>query len=156
MTRGGKVLSVMLVVLLGLWGCARGPVNHSAQAERLHSLESKCSKLESKCSKLDQDYRSVAKVRDQAFKQVAALEAERGRLQKDLAEKKIVIKERDVLRQQVSARTNERDNLQLRCDRMKKGLQSLLGQDDAMLPVPAAPTTTSTSTSTTLALPTQS
>ncbi|HTU17885.1 MAG TPA: hypothetical protein VMG10_07455 [Gemmataceae bacterium] len=147
MTRGGKVLSVMLVVLLGLWGCARGPVNHSAQAERIRTLESKCSKL-------DDDYRSVAGVRDQLRKKVDALEAERKRLQKDLADKKAVVKERDGLRQEVLARTSERDNLQLRCDRIKKGLQTLLGQDDAMLPAPAAPTTTSTST--TLALPTQS
>jgi len=149
MTRGGKVLSVMLVVLLGLWGCARGPVNHSAQAERIRSLESKCSKLAD-------DYSSVAGVRDQLRKKVAALESERGRLQKDLADKKTVVKERDSLRQEIVSRTSERDTLQLRCDRIKKGLQSLLGQDDAMLTVPAAPTATSTTTSTTLALPTQS
>jgi septal ring factor EnvC (AmiA/AmiB activator) len=144
MTRGGKVLSVMLVVLLGLWGCARGPVG---QSERIHSLEAKCSKLED-------DYRSVAGARDQARKQVAALEAERTRLQKDLAEKQAIIKERDALRQQIIVRTSERDNLQLRCDRLKKGLQNLLGQDDAMLPAPAAPTASSNNN--TLALPTQS
>src|SRR5690242_17551226 len=101
MSRGGKVLSVMLVVLLGLWGCARGPVGHSAQAERIHTLETKCAKLED-------DYRSVAGARDLARKQVATLEAERTRLQKDLAEKKAIIKERDVLRQQVTSRTSER------------------------------------------------
>jgi chromosome segregation ATPase len=137
MTRGGKVLSVMVVVLLGLWGCARGPVGPSAQAERIHTLETKCSKLED-------DYRSVAGARDQAFKQVKALEAERARLQKDLAEKH---RERDVLRQQVANCTSERDNLQLRCDRMKKGLQNLLGQDDAMLPTPAPTTTSNNNTS---------
>lgn len=149
MTRGSKVLSVMLVVLLGLWGCARGPVNHSAQTERIHFLESTCKKMED-------DYRSVASARDQARKRVDALETERTRLQKELAEKKAVVKERDVLRQQISARISERDTLQLRCDRMKKGLQSLLGQDDAMLPAPANPTATSTNTRSTLLLPTQS
>ena len=147
MTRGGKMLSVMLVVFLGIWGCARGPVGPSAQAERIHTLESKCSKLED-------DYRSVAGARDQARKQVAALEAERTRLQKDLAEKQAILKERDELRQQIATRTNERDNLQQRCDRMKKGLQSLLGQDDAMLPAPATPT--STHSAATILLPTQS
>lgn len=147
MTRGGKALSVMLVVLLGLWGCARGPVGQTGQAERIHSLESKCAKLED-------DYRAVASARDQARKQATALEAERTRLQKDLAEKQAILKERDLLRQQVSVRTSERDNLQLRCDRLKKGLQSLLGQDDASLPVPAAPTASSSNA--TLALPTQS
>jgi len=144
MTRGGKVLSVIVVVLLGLWGCARGPVGPSAQAERIHTLETKCSKLED-------DYRSVAGARDQASKQVDALKAERARLQKDLAEKQ---RERDALRQQVANCTSERDNLQLRCDRMKKGLQNLLGQDDAMLPTPA-PTTTSNNNTAPI-LPTQS
>jgi uncharacterized coiled-coil DUF342 family protein len=141
MTRGGKVLSVMLVALLGLWGCAKGPAGHSsAQTERLHTLETKCSKLED-------DYRSVASARDHARKQVAALEAERVRLQRDLAEKQAVLKERDTLRQQVASRTNERDTLQQRCDRLKKGLQNLLGQDDARLPAPA-PTSTSSTTAT--------
>lgn len=147
MTRGGKVLSVMLVVILGLWGCARGPAGNSPQTERIHSLESKCSKLED-------DYRSVAGARDQARKQLAALEAERTRLQKDLAEKQTLIQERDALRQQIVARTSERDTLQSRCDRLKKGLQSLLGQDDTQSPASAAPTASSNQT--TLALPTQS
>jgi chromosome segregation ATPase len=136
----------MLVALLGLWGCAKGPASHSvAQAERLHTLEAKCSKLED-------DYRAVAGARDQARKQLAALDVERTRLQKELAEKQVVLKERDTLRQQVSVRTSERDNLQLRCDRLKKGLQSLLGQDDAMLPV-SPPASAS---SRPLTLPTQS
>jgi len=64
---------------------------------------------------------------------VAALEAERTRLQKDLADAQAVARERDELRQQVSTRTSERDTLQQRCDRLKKGLQNLLGQDDAGL-----------------------
>src|SRR5690242_17303948 len=57
MTRGGKVLSVMLVVMLGLWGCARGPVGQSGQAERIRTLESQCSKLKD-------DYHAVAGARD--------------------------------------------------------------------------------------------
>lgn len=147
MTRGGKMLSVMLVVILGAWGCARGPVGPSAQAERIHTLESKCVKLED-------DYRAIAGARDQARKQVAALEAERTRLQKDLAEKQAILQERDELRQQIATRTNERDTLQQRCDRMKKGLQSLLGQDDAMLPAPVVPA--STQSAATMPQPTKS
>jgi hypothetical protein len=147
MTRGSKVLSVMLVAILGLWGCARGPVGQSATADRIRSLETKCTKLED-------DYRSVAGARDQARKQVDALKAEQARLQKELADKQAVLKERDDLRQQVSTRTNERDNLQQRCDRMKKGLQNLLGQDDAMLPTSPAPTAASSSAAP--VLPTQS
>lgn len=147
MTRNGKILSVMLVVLLGLWGCARGPVNQSAQAERIHSLETKCSKL-------NDDYHAVAAARDHARKQVAALESERTRLQKELEDKDVVLKERDNLREQMATRTNERDTLQLRCDRMKKGLQNLLGQDNALLPATSAPTSASRAASP--LLPTQS
>jgi predicted RNase H-like nuclease (RuvC/YqgF family) len=139
MTRGGQVLSVMLIVLIGLWGCARGPAGHTTQVERIHMLEAKCTKLED-------DYRSIASARDQARKQVAALETERKQLQKELADKLALLKERDALRQQIASRTSERDNLQQRCDRLKKGLQNLLGQDDAMLPLPAAPTAASNST----------
>ncbi len=144
MTRSGKALSVMLVALVGLWGCARGPVGQSAQAERIRSLESKCARLED-------DYRAVASARDQARKQLATLETEKATL---LTEKQSVVKERDSLRQQIATRTNERDNLKVRCERMKKGLQELLGQDDALLPVPAAPTATSNNTP--VVIPTQS
>jgi len=139
MTRGGKVFSVMLVAFLGLWGCARGPAGSSVQAERIRALETKCAKLED-------DYRSVAAARDQARKQVAALESEKARLQKELADKQALIKERDALRQQVAARTSERDHLKLRCERLKKGLQELLGQDDAMLANPEAPAAASVCT----------
>jgi TolA-binding protein len=148
MTRGDKMLSVLLVTILGIWGCARGPVGPAAQADRIRSLESKCSKLED-------DYRSVANARDQARKQLAALETERTRLQKEVADKQDVVKERDTLREQINKSTSERDNLQQRCDRLKKGLQNLLGQDDAALPAPAAPGTT-TSKNATQVLPTQS
>jgi septal ring factor EnvC (AmiA/AmiB activator) len=144
MTRSGKALSVMLVTLVGLWGCARGPVGQSAQAERIRSLESKCARLED-------DYRAVASARDQARKQLAALETEKANL---VADKQTVAKERDSLRQQIATRTNERDNLKVRCERMKKGLQELLGQDDALLPTPAAPTATSNNTP--VVIPTQS
>ena len=142
MTRGGKVLSVILVSALGLWGCAKGPTGHSAtQAERIRTLEAKCSKLED-------DYRSVASARDTARKRTAALEAERTRLEKELAEQQALAKECDTLRAQVTSRTGERDNLQQRCDRLKKGLQTLLGQDDAALtPPPSNPTTTLSSQS---------
>jgi hypothetical protein len=115
MTRGSKALIVLIVASLGVWGCARGPANQqSVQAERIKALEAKCGKLE-------EDYRSAAAARDQARRRLATAEEER-----DLA-----AKERD-------QRTGERDLLQSRCERLRKGLQNLIGQDDAMLhPAPA-------------------
>jgi hypothetical protein len=46
----------------------------------------------------------------------------------------------------MEVRTTERDMLQTRCEKMKKGLQTLLGQDDAVsTPAqPAAPAVSAT------------
>jgi hypothetical protein len=125
--------TIALVFVLGVWGCARGPVSgYAEQVERIRTLEGKCAKLED-------DYKAVAGARDQARRRVAALEEDTARLQKELADHQAVVKERDALKQVVEARTGERDVLQVRCDRLKKGLQSLLGQDDAMISPPATP-----------------
>ena len=123
MTRTSKVCIVLLVATLGVWGCAQGPANHSAQGEKIRNLESKCAKLE-------EDYRAVAAARDQARKRATALETD---LRKEAADRQAAARERDELRVQVKARTGERDTLQGRCDRLKKGLQNLLGEDDAAL-----------------------
>jgi predicted RNase H-like nuclease (RuvC/YqgF family) len=147
MTRFSKATIVMVVTACGLWGCAQGPAGSAAQAERLRALEAKCAKYE-------EDYRAVAAARDQAKKAAAGLEQEKVRFQKEVALKQDAEKERDELRKQIEARVGERDVLQARCDRLKKGLQSLLGQDDggntntASGPsVPAIPTSTNTTES---------
>jgi septal ring factor EnvC (AmiA/AmiB activator) len=131
MTRASKVGTIALVFVLGVWGCARGPANGNATlTERVQSLESKCAKLE-------EENKAVAGAREQLRRRVAALENDNARLQKELANHQAIVKERDALKQVVDTRTSERDQLQVRCDRLKKGLQSLLGQDDAMITPPA-------------------
>ena len=136
MDRGTFLLTVLVVATLGVWGCGQG--GSSSQAERIRALEAKCAKLED-------DYRAAATVRDQARKKTAGLEEERAELQKDLEDKgkqlQLVTKERDELRQNVEVRTTERDVLQTRCERLKRGLQNLLGQDDAVTPTAAPPVT---------------
>ena len=141
MNRISKPLIVLLVAAVGVWGCSQAnPGQSAAQAEQIKALQAKCNKLED-------DYKAAAAARDQARKRVATLEDERAQiddqvaqLQKEIEAGKLVIKERDDLRQQVDSRTGERDMLQTRCDKLKKGLQTLLGQDDA-LSIPARPAT---------------
>ena len=141
MNRISKPLLVLLVAAVGVWGCSQAnPGQSAAQAEQIKALQTKCNKLED-------DYKAAAAARDQARKRVATLEEERtqideqvAQLQKEVEAGKLVTKERDELRQQVESRTGERDTLQARCDKLKKGLQTLLGQDDA-LSVPARPAT---------------
>ena len=136
MHRTGKMFIVLLVTAVGLWGCSQATSGQaSAQADRIKALESKVGKLED-------DFESTAAAQS-ARKRVAALEEEhaqmeeqQAQMQKDIEAGKLVAKERDELRQQMESRTGERDLLQTRCDKLKAGLQTLLGQDDAM----AAPT----------------
>lgn len=125
MTRFSKSMIVMVVTACGLWGCARGPAGSAAQAERLRALEAKCTKYE-------EDYRAVADARDQAKKTVASLLKEKTRIEKELSARQDAEKERDELRKQLDARAGERDQLQARCDRLKKGIQNLLGQDEGV------------------------
>jgi chromosome segregation ATPase len=147
MKRAGKLLTVLVVGVLGVWGCAKGPANPSSPAEKIHALESKCADLE-------KDYRVAASACDDARKKATSLEEESKRIQKQLDDQKaqlqkeqevqkLIAKERDDLRLQIEARINERDGLQTRCDRLKKGLQNLLGQDDAAIasPSPTIPNT---------------
>jgi lysyl-tRNA synthetase class I len=133
MTRFTKATIVMVVTACGLWGCAQGPAGSAAQAERLRALEAKCAKYE-------EDYRAVAAARDQAKKLVVSLEHEKAQFQKELALKQDIEKESAELHKQIDARTGERDILQARCDRLKKGIQNLLGQDEG--PTAAGPALT--------------
>ena len=137
MSRTNKALSVFLVSILGLWGCAQGPSNSAAQTERVK-------KLEDKCARLEEDFRLRSIERDDARKQAAALEQdknqladERARLVKELDQLRLVVKERDRLRQEVEMKT-------ARCEKLKAGLKSLISEDDAMLTLPPTLTTAST------------
>jgi uncharacterized coiled-coil DUF342 family protein len=133
MQRAGKLLTILAVAALGLWGCAKNPANPGDQADGIH-------KLEKKCAALEKDSKALAAARDEAAKKAAALEDDSKQLQQQLKKeqeaRQQLAKERDDLRQQIESRTGERDALQTRCDRMKKGLQNLLGQDDAYLASP--------------------
>ena len=129
MTRASKALTVVVVAALGLWGCAQG--SNGDSAERIRQLENDCTRLK-------EDYRSVAGARDRLRQQVADLEGERERLQKDFEaqqalakDRAVLAKERDELVQQVGARTTERDSIQGQLDQVRKGLRSLLGQTEA-------------------------
>ena len=139
MSRFNKALSVFMVSILGLWGCAQGPANSSAAAENLKKLQDKYSKLEESYRVKLIEYTQVSKQAAGLEQDKTQLEEQRGRMQKELDQFKLVVKERDRLRQEVELKTTQRDSLQARCDKLKTGLKSLIGDDDAMLNVP--PTT---------------
>jgi chromosome segregation ATPase len=159
-----KISAVVLVVSLGIWGCARKPIENHSSNERIRSLEGKCVKLE-------QDFRIVAHARDRARKDLETAEKELSRLQRELPEREVLAKERDELREQLNAmatqrdqaektvakRTEEReqvrrelnvkiaefDTVTTRYDRLRKTLQTIVAQDDTCpqgVELPTAPT----------------
>jgi chromosome segregation ATPase len=125
------LLLLLVVVTLGLWGCAQGsgPAPGSA---RMRDLESRHAKLE-------EDYRGAVAARDQARKELEALEQERTALQQQLEQAN---KDREDLRQQVAARAGERDNLQASLIQLGKDLHSLAGRIDAAAGVHVSPPVT--------------
>jgi chromosome segregation ATPase len=130
MSRAGLTFSVFLGVLfLGLVGCGRTQTPTSASAaDRVKTLEARVARVE-------EDYRSAAATRDQARQQASQLQEQKTQLEEQLAkltaeleaQKTALAQEQNMVRQ----RTTERDTLQSRCEKLKKGLQTLLGQDDA-------------------------
>jgi septal ring factor EnvC (AmiA/AmiB activator) len=130
MSRAGLIYSLFLVgVVVALNGCNRAVTPQpSTSVERVRTLESRIARLE-------EDYRSAAATRDQARKQAAQLQEQKASLEQQLARitaeyeanRETLAQEQNLLRQ----RTSERDLLNSRCERMKKGLQSLLGADDS-------------------------
>ena len=140
MKSANKALLVLLaVVTLGLWGCAQG-TGHAPGSARVRDLESRHAKLE-------EDYRGAVAARDQARKELEALEQERTALLQQLEQ---ASKDREDLRQQVAARAGERDTLQAHLIQFGKDLHNLAGRIDAAVgtqvspPVATAPAPTET------------
>src|SRR5262245_40513931 len=100
-----KVVAVVVVVCLGLWGCARKPNQPAAANDRVHVLESRCQKRE-------QDCRAMAAARDKARKELAAMEEEVVRLQKEAADRAALAKECQNLRQQLKTGAAAREQMQ--------------------------------------------
>lgn len=114
-----KTVVAALVITLGLWGCSSNGPNPKVQAERIKSLEERLAKMEG-------DYQTILGHREELQAKVTALE------EKLVTHKKVVL-ERDELRNLSEQRKNERDALNIRCEMFKKGLQELIGQDEAMI-----------------------
>ncbi|MCC6417888.1 MAG: hypothetical protein IT429_06515 [Gemmataceae bacterium] len=117
------LLVLLIVVTVGVWGCAQGTGPGPVSA-RIRDLEARYTKLE-------EDYRVTVAARDQARKTLAVLQQERSGLIQQIDRLRQVVKERDELRQQLVSRTGERDALHGQMIQFSKDLQSLLGRIDA-------------------------
>ncbi len=126
MTRSHKGLGFLLVVMLGAYGCARGPAG---------SGDGRLAAAEAKAQRLEEDFRAAAAARDSFRQRLIAAEEKLSQAQSTATQDR---KERDAARAELKARTAERDNLQAQYDSFRGNLKELLGQAEAALANPDA------------------
>ncbi len=133
MNRSHKVLGFVLVVICGLYGCAKGPTSKGGSSE-------KNSPLEAKAQRLEEDYRAAAAARDQFRLKLLAAEEKHNHLQKQLEQtRQVAAADREVLTAEVQARLVERDTLAVQYDSFRRNLKDLLGQAETALANPVSP-----------------
>ena len=115
MMRTSHAVALMFVALMGVWGCARGP-SAATLAERIKSLETKCTRLET-------DFKAASIARDQLRVQLTQSEDQVAKLQP-------IIKERDELKVQLTMKATERDQILSQFDSFRQSIRDLLGQAD--------------------------
>lgn len=125
MSQYQKILAVLAVVMVGIWGCAQGPAG-GASAEKVKALENKVARLE-------EDFRAATAARDQFRKKLADTEAVAAQLRQEVDSLTPVVKERDDLQALLKVRTTERDQLTNQFDGFRKSLKDLLGATEATL-----------------------
>jgi len=113
---------VMLTTVLGLWGCTQNSSPATSSA-RLRELEARAARLED-------DYKTAVAARDEARKKVNLLEEQRAQLAQKVEQLQRIAKERDEMKQQLAARTAERDALQSGLVQFSRELQNLAAKVD--------------------------
>jgi septal ring factor EnvC (AmiA/AmiB activator) len=132
MPRQLRAIGFTLVLLLGVYGCAKGPGSASMTDHEGNGA---------KVKKLEDDYRAATAARDQFRQKLAYAEEQQVRTQKELERTRTAA---DALKGEVKARTAERDALQVQYETFRKNLKDLLGTADAAvgalnLPAPKPP-----------------
>jgi hypothetical protein len=134
MTRSHKIIVLLVVVGIGMYGCAKH-ANDSAKSDRNSSVEAKAQRWE-------EDFRAAAAARDQYRQKLLAAEEKQTELQKQLDhERAAAATERDTLKTEIKIRLMERDTVQSQYDGFRKGLKDLLAQAESAQANPTVPTT---------------
>jgi septal ring factor EnvC (AmiA/AmiB activator) len=123
MARHYKVLGFLLVALLGAYGCAKGP--GSAASTESNSTTTV------KAQKLEEDYRAAIAARDQLRQKLVAAEEQQAKAQRELEQARAAAAtEREALKNELKARTGERDAVNAQFETFRKNLKDLLGNAD--------------------------
>jgi len=142
MDRHYKALGFLLVVTLGLYGCAKGP-GSSTSTESNPATSAKVQRLE-------EDYRAAVAARDHFRQKLVTAEEQQSKAQRELEEAKTKAQreseeakaERETLKGEVKARVGERDAVNAQFETFRKNLKELIGTADSAvgaLNLPAPP-----------------
>jgi hypothetical protein len=112
MPRSLKALGFVLVVMTGLWGCAKGPASASNDAANATAA---------KLRQVEEDYRAALTARDQFRVKLAASEELQAKTAAELTQARI----------KAEKLTTERDALNAQYDTFRKNLKELLGSADS-------------------------
>lgn len=132
MSRTRRAAGVLIVTVLGLWGCSKAPTEPAAaaSAEKIKAVETKLGRLED-------DFRAAASARDQLQKKLAAaVEAQTAQqTQLDRLTRELRDKEELLLK-----RTAERDTLDGQYTGFRKGLKELIAKAEEPAKPEGSPT----------------
>jgi septal ring factor EnvC (AmiA/AmiB activator) len=137
MPRHYKVLGFLLVTMFGIYGCAKGP----GSAATTESGTSSTAKVQ----KLEEEHRAALAARDHFRQKLVAVEEQQARTQQELEQARAAAAaERDALKNEVKARTTERDAVNTQYETFRKNLKELIGNADSSigalnLPAPKPP-----------------
>lgn len=121
-------VALFLLAAMGVWGCGQ---------QKTGAISAKINELESRYAKLEEDYHTLQASHTQHQKKLAQVEEQRGALENDKSELNrqltSVKAEREVLKKQVSQRTQERDVAQTNLMQFSKDLQALASRVETAL-----------------------
>ena len=133
MTRSHKVLGFLLVSILGVYGCAKGPAGRPND----HST------AEEKVKRLEEDLRAASQARDSFRQSLLAAEEKQAQLQRQIDQANATAakerQERELLKTELKTRIAERDTLQTQYEGFRKSIRELLGQAEAAIQSPQSP-----------------
>lgn len=124
MPRSLKALGFVLVLMVGIWGCAKGPASASN--------DTAAGATAAKLKQVEEDYRAALAARDQFRVKLAASEELQAKTAAELTQARI----------KAEKLTTERDALNAQYDSFRKNLKELLGSADSAvsalgIPAPA-------------------
>jgi hypothetical protein len=144
MNRTNKTIFFLLVVGMGVYGCAKAP-SGNARSDGNTSPEAKAQRWE-------EDFRAAAAARDQYRQKLLATEEKLTQLQQQFDhERTAAANERETLKAEIKIRSNERDSLQTQYDGFRKNLKDLISQAEISMSgnvptIPSIPTIPATPT----------